>query len=59
MKTGLLRIRQEYIGLIAGFAIMGRVSTHINKKEEMVDGTGLSQHILKLSPQRDDLKDAS
>jgi len=58
MKTGLLRIRQEYIGLIAGFVIMGRVSTQISKREGTVDGTGLSQHILKLLPQRGDFKDA-
>lgn len=59
MKTGLLRIRQEYIGLIADFVIMGRVFTQINKREGTVDGTELSQHILKPSPQQGDLKDAS
>lgn len=59
MKTGLLRIKQEYIGLIAYFVIMGRVFTEINKREGMVNGTGLSQHILKPSPQQADLKDAS
>lgn len=59
MKTGLLRIRQEYIGLIAGFVIMGKVSTQISKKEGTVDGTGLLQHTLKPSTQQDDLWDAS
>jgi hypothetical protein len=58
MKTGLLRIKQEYIGQIAGFVIMGRVFTHINKRAGTVDGMGLSQHILKPSPQRGDSKGA-
>lgn len=59
MKTGLLRVRQESIGLIVGFATMGRVFTETNKREGTVDGTGLSQHILKPSPQQGNLKDAS
>ena len=42
----------------AGFVIMGRVFTQINKREGTVDGTGLSQHILRLSPQQGDLQDA-
>jgi hypothetical protein len=58
MKTGLLRIRQEYIGLIAGSVITGRVFTQINKREGTVDGMGLSQHILKPSPQQGDFEDA-
>ena len=40
MKTGLLRVRQESIGLIVGFATMGRVFTETNKREGTVDGTG-------------------
>jgi len=59
MKTGLLRVRQESIGLIVGFATMGRVFTETNKREGTVDGMGLSQHILKPSPQQGNLKDAS
>lgn len=59
MRTGLLRIRQEYIGLIVGFATMGGVFTQTNKREGTVDGTGLLQHILRLSPQQGDLQDAS
>ena len=58
MKTGLLRIKQEYIEVTAGFVTMVRVFTQINKRGGTVDGTGLSQHILKLLPQRGDLKDA-
>lgn len=58
MKTGLLRIRQEYIELTASFVIMGGVFTQIDKREGTVDGTGLSQHILQPSPQQGDFKDA-
>jgi len=50
MKTGLLRIKQEYIGLIACSVITGRVFTQISKREGTVGGTRLSQHILKPSP---------
>jgi hypothetical protein len=58
MKTGLLRIKQEYIGLIVCSVITGRVFTQISKREGTVDGMGLSQHILKPSPQQGDFKNA-
>jgi len=59
MKTGLLRIRQEYIGPIASFVTMGGEFTLINKRAGTGCGTVLTPHIPKPLRQQDNLEGVS
>jgi len=59
MKTGLLRIKQEYIGLIACSVITSRVFTQ--NKQEGRNGRwheAFATYSEAVTPQRGDFKDA-
>jgi len=62
MKTGLLRIRPEYIGPIARIVTMGGEFTLIKKRAGTGSGTVLTSHIpkpLRKQDNLDNLKDVS
>ena len=56
MRIGLLRIRQEFIGLFAHSVTMDRGFTLKKRRGETVCGTALMPHTQKLGVQQEDFK---
>jgi hypothetical protein len=56
MRTGLLRIRQESIGLVAHSVTMGKGFTFKKRREETVCGTAPMPHTQQLGKQQEDFK---